>query len=492
MRIIITKIFPSIVFILIFACSKPKDTTPPTLEVSTTNILLHGEANAVDSFVISTNGSWTIEVNPSTAYWLKLNVKSGTGDKKIRISVLDQNFSGAERTANVLINFTDGSAEAKEVTVVQKASTLPIWMKTYGGSSSDQVTSVCPTSDGGFVIAANSNSTDFDVADINRGNLDIWVSKLDAGGNKIWSKTYGGTYIDMVNEIAPTTDGGFIMTGRTWSSDGDFTGFKGNTDVFVIRLDANGKKIWSKTFGGTDGDEGFSVAQMKDGNYLVAGSSEKNDGDFDNLSGQQNLFLMKLATDGSVVWVKDMPDNLSGRANSIFINIDGSFVISGASDRTGNSTQSGTNAWVMKLSEDANLVWFKLYGGSGSDFARSIKGTTDGGYIVAGYTNSNNGDVSGSNGQDDAWLFKLNANGQLLWQKCYGGKSYDRAASVTVTTDGNYIFCGEAMSNDGSINGIHTNLEHGVMPGLWFWMQMEIKSGIRHLAVANRIREAQL
>jgi hypothetical protein len=268
-----------------------------------------------------------------------------------------------------------------------------------GGSSDEWASSIQQTFDGGYIVAGYTYSNDGDVSG-NHGNRDGWVVKLDASGSLLWQKCLGGNSSDWARSIQQTSDGGYIVAGETHSNDGDVSGHHGNGDGWVVKLDASGNLLWQKCLGGSSYDSVSSIQQTSDGGYIVAGSTYSNDGD--------------------------------------------------VSGNHGND-----DSWVVKLDASGNLLWQKCLGGSNWDYAESIQQTSDGGYIVAGITFSNDGDVSGYHGEGDGWIVKLDASGNLLWQKCLGGSYREWAYSIQQTSDGGYIVAGYTNSNDGDVSGNH-------------------------------------
>lgn len=215
-----------------------------------------------------------------------------------------------------------------------------------------------------------------------------------------WAKTYGGSKSDKAWSIQSTLDGGYILAGVTESDDGDISNHIGLADFWIIKLNDHGNKEWEKTFGGSKNDIAYHIEQVNDGGYIIVGASYSDDGHVGDHHGSTN----------------------------------------------------NTDVWVVKIDESGNMQWEKNYGGNSSDLGYCIKQTTDGGYIVAGYTSSNSGDVSGNNGAGtgDFWVFKITNLGVLEWQKCYGGSEYERAFSIAVTNDGGFIVTGQSYTWDGS------------------------------------------
>jgi len=285
------------------------------------------------------------------------------------------------------------------------------WDKTFGGKDFDGANSITQTSDGGYIVAGDTNSK-------GAGEYDAWVIKLDKNGNTEWDKTFGGSSYDEAESIIQTSDGGYIVAG--------FTGSKGagSWDTWVIKLDKNGNKEWDKTFGGSDSDGANSIAQTSDGGYIVAGWT----GD--------DVWVIKLDKNGNKEWDKTFGGSDKDEAYSIVQTSDGGYIVAGYTDSKGGDD----DAWVIKLDKNGNEEWDKTFGGNFLDDANSIAQTSDGGYIVAGYTRSKGA------GGDDAWVIKLDKNGNKKWDKTFGGSDWDKANSVIQTSDGGYIVAGDTES----------------------------------------------
>ncbi len=336
------------------------------------------------------------------------------------------------------------------------------WQKTLGGSSWDFANSIRQTTDKGYIVAGYTSSNDEDVTG-NHGNEDYWIVKLDAAGNKVWQKTLGGSGNDEAHSIQQTTEGGYIVAGFTESNDGDVTGNHGNTDYWIVKLDADGNIIWQKTFGGYSYDEAHSIQQTSDGGYIVAGYTFSINGNVTGNHGGSDYWIVKLNANGKIIWQKTLGGSSYDYANSIQQTKDGGYVVAGRTssndgDVTGHHpaiiVYDAFDEWIVKLDADGNKIWQKILGGYSYDEAHSIQQTRDGGYIVAGITNSNNGDVTGNHGNADYWIVKLNARGKIIWQKTLGGSSYDEALSIQQTKDG-YIVAGYTASNNGDVTGFH-------------------------------------
>jgi nicotinamide riboside kinase len=289
-----------------------------------------------------------------------------------------------------------------------------IWAKTYGGTGWDDAYSVQQTSDGGYIVAGRTDS-------FGAGSRDIFLIKTDANGNIIWAKTYGGTNYDEAYSVQQTSDGGYIVAGYTWSFGA------GSRDLFLIKTDASGNIIWAKIFGGTGGGEAYSVQQTSDGGYIVAGYT------FSFGAGYSDIFLIKTDASGNVQWAKTYGGTSYDGAYSVQQTSDGGYIVAGTTWSFGAGSY---DIFLIRTDANGNIIWAKTYGGTNDDYALSIQQTSDGGYIVACWT------WSFGAGYSDALLVKTDANGNLQWAKTYGGTYWDGAFPVQQTPDGGYIVAG--------------------------------------------------
>jgi len=287
--------------------------------------------------------------------------------------------------------------------------------KTFGGSGSDLANSIQQTADGGYIVAGDTTS-------FGAGGYNVYILKLNSDGNSAWQKTFGGSSDDAALSVQETTDGGYIVAGYT-----RFFG-AGNDDVYIVKLNSDGSLAWQKTYGGIWNDEAYSIQQTTDGGYIVAGYTESFG------SGGRNVYILKLNSDGSLVWQKTFGGSDYDEAYSVQQTTDGGYIVGGYTYSFGFDN---CDVYVLKLNSDGSLAWQKTFGGNGYDYARSVKQTTDGGYIVAGYTES-----FGFGG----YILKLNRDGSLSWQKTFGGSGSDWASSIQQTTDGGYIVAGYTES----------------------------------------------
>jgi len=327
------------------------------------------------------------------------------------------------------------------------------WQRCLGGTDYDQARSIVQTTDGGYIVIGESLSEDGDVVG-NHGGLDFWVVRLDSTGNILWKKTYGGSGADWPFAIRQTSDGGFVMAGFTYSNDGDVTGNHGGSDMWVVKIDKSGNLEWQKALGGSGLEEAWDVKQTKDGGYIVVGRSNSNDGDVQGNHGGTDYWVVKLRGDGQIEWQKSYGGSSLDVAYGVCQTSEGGYIVvgeSGSSDGDVHDHRGNLDYWVIKLDQEGKIEWSRSLGGTGSDRANDVLQTTDGGYVVVGHASSSNGDITGSHGGFDLWAVKLDGAGGILWQRAVGGSNEDYGRAVDQTPDGGLVFVGLTRSSDGDV-----------------------------------------
>jgi gliding motility-associated-like protein len=332
------------------------------------------------------------------------------------------------------------------------------WKKMIGGTDYEDALTIKETRDGGYIIGGHTSSKDGDLTGNYADSYDALVIKLDQSGNIEWLKNLGGADYDAILSIDTTRDGGYILAGYTGSNNMDVSGNHGDYDAWIVKLDNTGNIQWQRCIGGTDRDNAWSITSSPDGGYVFAGHTTSTDGDIVFNHGQWDIMVGKLDAAGNTQWIKTMGGSLTEWSLGIVPASDGGYVIAGyAFSGNGDvSTNYGLNdVWIIKINEQGNLQWEKSYGGTDFEDPYYIAPTSDGGYVVAGRTRSGNGDVSVNYGNNDYWILKLDVNGDLQWEKSLGGTRQDVAHSIKQTSDGGFIIAGTTHSSDGDVT---TNL----------------------------------
>jgi len=344
------------------------------------------------------------------------------------------------------------------------------WTRTYGGTNNEIGCFVQQTSDGGYIISGFTRS-------FGAGNEDVYLIKTNGSGDTLWTKTYGGTGYDRGYSVRQTLEGGYIIAGYTDSYGA------GSFDVYLIKTNTSGDTLWTRTYGGTSWDYGFSTQQTRDSGYIIAGYTNSYGAGYNDVyliktkpsgdtlwtrtyggpywdfgfSVQQttdggyiiagtfhfygttwyDVYLIKTNASGDTLWTKTYGGMRDECAESVQQTSDGGYILVGYTDSYGAGSQ---DVYLLKTNNDGDILWTRTYGGSGDDQGWSVQQTQDGGYIIAGYTDSYGA------GNGDFYLIKTNASGDTLWTKTYGGSSSDAGWSVRQTVDGGYIIAGVTAS----------------------------------------------
>jgi hypothetical protein len=329
-----------------------------------------------------------------------------------------------------------------------------LWDKRFGGTGSDECQSVQETSDGGYVLGGYSYSgAGGDKSEAGRGGDDYWIVKVDSSGNKVWDKRFGGTSNDWCYSAQETSDGGYILGGYSWSdAGGDMSeAGRGLDDYWIVKVDSTGSKLWDKRFGGSGYDECYSVQETSDGGYILGGYSGSDaDGDKSEASrGGYDYWIVKVDNTGSKLWDKRFGGSNDDYCCSVQETSDGGYILggyswSGADGDKSEASRGQDDYWIVKVDSTGTTLWDKRFGGASHDRCYSIQETPDGGYILGGYSYSGvGGDKSeASRGGADYWIVKVDSTGTKLWDKRFGGTSNDWCYSVQATMDGNYILAG--------------------------------------------------
>ena len=331
------------------------------------------------------------------------------------------------------------------------------WQHPLGGSANDRGVALELTADGGCVVVGYAESNNGDVSGAH-GGADIWVVKLSPYGNIEWQQALGGTGDDIGGDIMNTSDGGYIVCGSTESNDGDVTLQQGVRDYWLIKLDASGNIQWQQTYGGSGFDECFKVLQTADGGYYAIGRAGSYDGDVSSQAGNFDVWAIKVDSAGVLQWEQSYGGSGTEYAYDVIEEGDGSFVFVGRTISTDGdiSSNNGTwDVWLVKTDSLGNLLWERTYGGTSFDYGHSIVKTA-GGYNVTGYSMSTDGDVGANNGTRDFWVLYVNNDGSVIWwEENLGGSFNDIAYSVERTPSNRVIVAGSTLSQDGDVSGAY-------------------------------------
>lgn len=307
-----------------------------------------------------------------------------------------------------------------------------LWTRTYGSEETDVGSSVQQTSDGGYIIAGHTGTYP---------EFEVYLIKTDVSGNTVWEKEIGGLGPDFGNSVQQTVDGGYIVAGYTGVSD---------IDIYVVKTDASGDTLWTKTYGGAGQDYGNSVKQTSDGGFIIAGYSN-------SFSSSNSTYLIKTDNNGNTQWTHSYLDINENVGNSVQQTTDGGYIV------TGNigSWASGYDIYLIKTDDLGEALWTSTLGSTADvdNFGNSVQQTSDGGYIITGY--------SGLYTSYDVYLVKTDISGNAIWDRTLGGPNDDYGRYVQQTTDGGYVIVGlyeYSVFNMNDVYLIKTN-ENGMLTG---------------------------
>jgi hypothetical protein len=336
-----------------------------------------------------------------------------------------------------------------------------LWEKSYGGKHADYLMDVQPTADYGFILAGSSLSKKSgNKTEDNNGDLDYWIWKMDEKGDLNWQKNMGGSGSDFLQSIKLTVDGGYILGGNSSSNKGHskIEDSKGLDDYWIVKLNAKGDQEWQKTIGGSGQEQLKSICQTKDGGYIIGGSSSSGkSGDKTEVGfGSLDFWIVKLDSKGTIEWQKTLGGRYVDDLRSLETTIDGGCIVGGYSNSPQSAVKTDSNKgvgdyWVLKLNAKGEIEWQKTLGGNKDDQLYVVHQTHDKGYILGGNSNSessNNKTTSNSNGTD-FWVIKLDESGEILWQQTYDFGKIDVLTSLVENDDHTFLIGGYAQ---GEIN----------------------------------------
>jgi hypothetical protein len=334
-----------------------------------------------------------------------------------------------------VVIYGQGQTDQSTASVTTTTTAEGGWNKAFGGSGYDMGHSVQQTNEGGYIVAGATVS-------YGAGKYDVWLIKTDSSGGELWNKTFGGKGIDLGYSVQQTNEGGYIVAGFTESYGA------GKYDAWLIKTDSSGGELWNKTFGGKGIDLGYSVQQTNDGGYIIASLAESFG------SGMYDVWLIKTDPLGRELWNRtfggtwidfniEQEELVNGRIAVQQTNDDG-YVIVGLREK---GLGHMWDVWLIKTNSSGGELWNKTFGGKYCDWGFSVQQTKDSGYIIVGSTHS-----YGARG--DAWLIRTDISGGELWNRTFGGTNVDIGFSVQQTTDGGYIIAGFTESYEAGISDV--------------------------------------
>lgn len=357
---------------------------------------------------------------PANTAWSK---SYGGAGNDVGYSVVPANNGGF-----VVAGYTDSFGQAGDMWLVKTdANGNEQWSKNYGGSSADGGYSVISAGDGGYAVAGYTRS-------YGAGGSDMWLVKTDSQGNMQWSKTYGGAADELASSIVRASDGGYVIAGYTKSinSEGSW--------IYLVKTDASGNMQWNKTYGGGIDDMGYCVIQTKDGGYAFVGKT-----------------LVKTDANGKEQWQQAYSSSSADRGFSLVQTSEGGFAITGYyDDGAGSHHPPADCPLLIKTDANGNIQWNRHYGRdwawatpnpSWPDETYSVIQTDDGGYAMIGH-------IRPTSGVESSYLARIDADGNVMWSIIYGGANVDSGNCLLKTGNGGFVVAGSTNSNGAGNNDV--------------------------------------
>lgn len=334
------------------------------------------------------------------------------------------------------------------------------WKKEIGGSGNDKGVSMILGPNGELLVLASSNSNSGDFTD-NKGYEDLYLLQYSGSGQHLFTKHFGGEFIDIPSSLMLTSEGDILICGHSRSTTGALSNNKGQLDYWVIKTDLQGNTIWERTYGGSDEDYAVKMIQLTDGNYMLLGHSTSIDFDIPDNYGDLDVSLMKLATDGDIIWQESFGGTLDDIASDLIQLENGNVLVAGStfsnnifvSQNNGNS-----DGWMLEVDMSGDMIWEKSFGDDGNDFIKSVK--EENGVIKAlGSSLSESIQDKLNNGAEDIWFFRLDVNRDMAYQSLIGGDSFENASSFVLLSSDELLITGRSNSRNAFGNGNGTDYD---------------------------------
>lgn len=400
--------------------------------------------------------------------WVKIYGGKGDEEGMSIIECPDGGYVITGSTTSSDIDFSGYDTKNQDAFVMKvDYSGKAIWKSTIGGKLNEIGLKITLTNNNDILVMGRTFSSDGDFKGLNKDAFedacDIFIAKYDSGGNRLWLKTYGGNMIDEGTSIIEHIDGTISLFGSTESSFGDFEGlYKGEFDFFFFKLNKDGDIIWKKVYGGSKHDNVTSVVSATDGGYIITGNSYSHDGDFTSISEEYAyMFILKIDSNGNIFQITDFGGEYNEDCSDTRRTIDDGFITIGTTAspngifETIKKGADDDDVFILKSDKYGYRTWINTYGGTYDDRGVAITQTEDGGYVFAGKTWSYDMDFTRNEVYDssfDTFIMKIDIHGNIKWSRYYGGESLDEVNAIINTSDGGYILTGGTSSNKGNLN----------------------------------------
>ena len=348
------------------------------------------------------------------------------------------------------------------------------FIKKFGGSSDDKASDIIETSDGNIAIIGSSSSLDGSIIDKNTNEFDFWFLKISQDGEVLLNKTYGGNGDDRGQSIIEMSDGGFLLVGYSKSSDGDATKNMGFHDNWIIRINSEGIILWEKSIGYSGHDHANSIIKTKGGGFFITGfldvTASNGKGNYGKginyRHGVGEFWGHKLNSDGEIIWSRFFGGTNNDRSYDVVETNNEEFIIVGSTESNDIDISNNFGSydyWVIKVDSQGDLLWERTYGGSGIDVAKSISVLPNKNFLILGNSFSDDFQITNSRGESDFWLIEIDTHGNLIKENSCGGSLFDSGQDIVEGPSGSYFLTGFSQSRDGNLTNNKGNNDIAIL-----------------------------
>ncbi len=415
--------------------------------------------------------SLTWMINPVRAALVSEHLFGGSGQEAVRdVLVLPDGgllLAGSVAGVSTNGNRTAAGYGGRDFWLMRlNTQAQPVWDTAYGGDDTDELRRALPLRSGGFLLIGSSLSPSGGTRTAaSLGGADAWVTLVDPQGTPVWDRAFGGDSADQFIHGIELADGGFLLVGASSSQPGPgkSSGLYGETDGWVVRLDAQGNRLWDRSYGGTFTDELHAIVPVPDGGCYVAGFSDSRPQTGNKTSpayGFRDVWVLRLNATGEILWEKSLGGSSDDWAADLVGTADGGLLVVGNSLSFVGGTKASTNysapgslsadGWLNRLDPSGILLWDRSYGGAGPDlFRRAL--AVPGGFVFAGHSASPPGGTKTSPafGADfltpDGWFARVDAQGVPIWDFSFGASAADEGEALAQLPDGSYFLVGRGQ-----------------------------------------------
>ncbi len=392
-------------------------------------------------FSLLVSGSWAQDAR---VIWQK-NI-GGSGDDMVNSMVSDN-----EGNTYVLSSVQNGNNHDLEIAKLNKTGTF-LWVTTIAGERDETGNDLLLNKNGELVVLGATYSEKL-LGNTTKGYADLLVATLSPNGEILMTNTYGGSRNDFPASIVEKSNGNYVITGTSWSTDGDLTENKGQADVWLFETQSNGTILWGKTLGGLDDESAVETILLPNDELLTLGNSSTYEGDYAANHGDQDIVLYRMDAEGNVIWQNLYGGFYAESAASVHLKENGNFFVAGTTfSDDGNITSNAGNsdAWLFEVATTGSLIWSRTYGSYDNESVVAMA-QTETGFLILGSSSSSVINDLTNHGSADFWLYEIDDTKKITREYLFGASGFESSSSMLLQSDGSVLMGGASSSSDGVV-----------------------------------------